>query len=273
MDRVKNEDLGAVPDSREAGEALARIVREELGLGRAPLSDIAELAELHFGIDVLNWPTGTGISGLCVKGDGVALMLVSTSFPRGHQRFTAAHEIGHYLFSDPNAIIFEDDLFDKTTPLEMRANAFAESFLLPEDGLREVIGERAIDDGLIAELMRHFGVSYQGLIYRFRSTGILSGTIAKQWFSKSAGSVLSNANDQAPEELTKQTEEKRVPPRLWRAAEKGYKAGRVGLGILSMLGEEEGEMLFERLAGKGILPPEIEDDYSEITDILARSNA
>jgi Zn-dependent peptidase ImmA (M78 family)/transcriptional regulator with XRE-family HTH domain len=271
--RVRDEDLAGHSDPRMTGELLARVVREELGLGRAPIADIAELAELHFGIDVVSWPTGKGVSGLLVKGDEVALMLVSSSFPKGHQRFTAAHEICHYLLSDPENIIFEHELFDKESHREKRANAFAECFLLPMEGLAEVIGGRGIDPSVIAELMRHFGVSYQGLIWRLRSIQILSSREANTWFEKTAGAVLALANDQAPEELTRPTEERRLPPRLWRAAEKGYVSGRVGLGVLSMLTEEPSEELFNRLAAKGVVPPSAEDDYLAIEDSILSSNA
>jgi len=273
FERIKSEGIAEIADPRSAGEALSRVVREELGLGRAPIADIAELAELHFGIDVICWPTGTGVSGLLVKGEDVALMLASSSFSRGHQRFTAAHEICHYLFSDPEDIIFEHDLFNKNSPLELRANAFAECLLLPVDGVAEVIGGRGVDAGVIVELMRHFGVSYQGLIWRLRSIRVLSVPAANAWFNKSAGTVLVHAGDQSPEELTQATNERRLPPRLWRAAEKGYQSGRVGLGLLSILTNENAEDLFNRLEERGVTPPSREDNYEEIDGLIQSSLA
>jgi Zn-dependent peptidase ImmA (M78 family)/transcriptional regulator with XRE-family HTH domain len=273
FERIHRDALVEIEDPRVAGETLSRLVREELGLGRAPLADIADLAELHFGIDVVNWPTGTGVSGMCVKGEDFALMLVSSSFSKGHQRFTAAHEICHYLLFDPDDIIFESDRFDKTNDREVRANAFAECLLLPDEGVAEVISGRNVDAEVIAELMRQFGVSYQALIYRLRSIRVLSGTAAKSWFSKSAGPVLVEANDQAPEELIRATNDRRIPPRLWRSAEKGYQSGRVGLGVLSMLAQEPTEELFNRLATKGVLPPGSDDDYAEIEGLILRTFA
>lgn len=271
--RIKDQGILEIENPRNAGEALSQIVREELGLGRAPISDIAELAELHFGIDFLSWPTGKGVSGMCVKGDDVALMLVSSSFPKGHQRFTAAHEICHYLLSDPEDIIFEHELFDKKNPREQRANAFSECLLLPVDGVAEVIASRSIDAGVLAELMRHFGVSYQGLLWRLRSIRAMSASVAEVWFSKTASSVLASAGEQAPEELIKATDERRIPPRIWRAAEKGYSTGRVGLGILSMLKDESPEELFNNLAEKGVLPPSFEADYAGIEALIQSTRA
>jgi hypothetical protein len=73
-------------------------------------------------------------------------------------------------------------------------------------------------------------------------------------------SVLRAANDPAAEELTAPDESKRIPPRLWRAAQAGYQNGRVGIGTLAALADEDAEQLFVRLAGNGVRPPASSDD-------------
>lgn len=264
LSKTEREGLASMRSTGQAGLRLANIVREELGLGRAPVSDVAELVEHHFGVDVLNWPTGSSISGLCVSGDGVAMMLVSTSFSKGHQRFTTAHELAHYLLSDPRPVVVEADLYDKSGAMELRANAFAANFLMPEASLREVVGGRQIDEVVLVHLMRHFGVSYQALVNRLRNISLLSRSVAENWLARTPTSVLRDANDSDPEELTGPTEERRIPPRLWRAAERGYKLGRVGLGILATLNDEDSETLFNRLAEKGVCPPAFVDDFSDV---------
>jgi Zn-dependent peptidase ImmA (M78 family)/transcriptional regulator with XRE-family HTH domain len=170
-----------IPSSRapwQDGEALACLVRQGLGLGRAPIADVADLAEQHFGLDVLAWPTGKAVSGLCAHGQGIAMMLISTAFPRGHQRFTAAHELAHHLLRDPREIVVDSDLYDTTNPAEQRANAFAAALLMPADGLRDVIADRPIDETVLAGLMRHFGVSFPALLYRLASSSV--GLLSKQ---------------------------------------------------------------------------------------------
>jgi transcriptional regulator with XRE-family HTH domain len=127
------------------GARLAEIVREELGLGRAPIRDLPALVERHFGLGSVTWPVGKSVSGLCAHGADVAVMLVSSSFPVGHQRFTAAHELAHHLVGDPREVIIESD-FAVNTPPERRANAFAAALLMPADGLHEVAGGRPVDD-------------------------------------------------------------------------------------------------------------------------------
>jgi Zn-dependent peptidase ImmA (M78 family)/transcriptional regulator with XRE-family HTH domain len=248
------------------GEDLADLVREGLGLGRAPVADVAELAEQHFGLDVLAWPTGKAVSGLCAHGQGVAMMLISTAFPRGHQRFTAAHELAHHLLRDPREIVVDSELYDGSNPMEKRANAFAAALLMPADGLRDVIAGCSIDEAVLVSLMRHFGVSYSALLYRLasRSVGLLSSQARDAWMQKSVSSVLHAANDQAPEELTIPDEAKRIPPRLWRAAQAGYQNGRVGIGTLAALADEDAEQLFIRLAANGVRPPSPIDDLRDL---------
>lgn len=259
----------AVPSSRapwQDGESLAALVRSGLGLGRAPIANVADLAEQHFGLDVLAWPTGKGVSGLCAHGQGIAMMLVSTAFTRGHQRFTAAHELAHHLLRDPREIVIESDLYAVGNPMEKRANAFAAAFLMPTDGLRDMIAGRPIDETVLTSLMRLFGVSYSALLYRLASSsvGLLGAEARDAWLQRPVSVVLRAANDPAPWELTTADEARRVPTRLWRAAQAGYQSGRVGIGTLAALTDEEPEQLFVRLAADDIRPPIPDDDLADL---------
>jgi Zn-dependent peptidase ImmA (M78 family)/DNA-binding XRE family transcriptional regulator len=258
-----------IPSRRAAwrdGEKLAEIVRDGLGLGRAPIADVAELAEQHFGLDVLAWPTGKGVSGLCAHGQDVAVALVSTSFPRGHQRFTAAHELAHHLLRDPREVVIDSDLYDNANPAEQRANSFAAALLMPADGLRDVAAGRPVDGAVIVELMRHFGVSFSALLYRLASNSVrlMNASDREAWLPEPVTSVLRTANDPAPGELTTPDEARRIPPRLWRAAQAGYQNGRVGIGTLAALADEDAEQLFLRLAANSIRPPSPVDDLSDL---------
>lgn len=262
-------DKQGIPSSRapwQDGETLASLVRRGLGLGRAPIANVAELAEQHFGLDVLAWPTGKAVSGMCAHGQGIAMMLISTAFPRGHQRFTAAHELAHHLLRDPREIVVDSDLYDSSNPMEKRANAFAAALLMPADGLRDVITNRSIDEAVLAGLMRHFGVSYSALLYRLAGSNVrlLSTQARDRWLQEPVSAVLRSANDPAPEELTSPDESRRIPVRLWRAAQAGYQNGLVGIGTLAALADESPEQLFIRLAAKDIHPPAPIDDLSDL---------
>ena len=248
------------------GAQLADEVRDALGLGRAPIADLAALCERHFALSVLLWPIGKSVSGLCAHGDGVALSLVSTSFPPGHQRFTLAHELAHHILDDPREVIIESDLFAMGTPVEKRANAFAAALLMPADGLREVVADRKINASVLAELMREFKVSYRALLFRLadKSVRLLAPDSRDVWLDRTATSVLREAGDVNPAELTFSDEERRVPARLWQAAQHGYEGGRVGIGVLSALLDEDAEILFTRLAAAGCCPPIMRDDLDDL---------
>lgn len=263
---IRQEEIPSGRAPWRVGEDLANLVRQGLGLGRAPIADVAELAEQHFGLDVLAWPTGKAVSGLCAHGEGIAMMLVSSAFPRGHQRFTAAHELAHHLLRDPREIVVDSDLYDATSPMEKRANAFAAALLMPAEGLHDVVAGRLVDETVLAELMRHFGVSFSALLYRLASSavGLLRASEREAWLPVPVTSVLRSANDPAPEELTAPDHSRRIPPRLWRAAQAGYQSGRVGIGTLAALADENTELLFLRLAANGIQPPEPADDLQDL---------
>jgi hypothetical protein len=189
-----------------------------------------------------------------------------TSFPRGHQRFTAAHELAHHLLKDPREIVIDSELYDSSNPMEKRANTFAATLLMPADGLHDVTAGRAIDADVLVELMRHFGSSYSALLYRLASGSVrlLNARARDEWLQKSVSSVLRAANDPAPDDLIVPDESRRVPPRLWRAAQAGYENGRVGIGTLAALVDEDAERLLIRLAAADVRPPAPSDDIHDL---------
>lgn len=107
---------------------------------------------------------------------------------RFRSTFTAAHEYAHWLIRDVQAETFSfqgatDDL------LEVRANAFAAAFLMPQDGLRDYSTDRGLLDegGVIRRLgpsdvaraMDHFGVSRPALLYRLQNLGMIDPETAE----------------------------------------------------------------------------------------------
>jgi transcriptional regulator with XRE-family HTH domain/Zn-dependent peptidase ImmA (M78 family) len=265
FERARSDELDRAGGSASrAGERLAEVVRAELGLGRAPVADIAELAEAHFGLDVGVWPVGGTVSGLCAHGDDIAMVLVSSSFSAGHERFTAAHEVAHHLLGDPREVVIETNLYDTSTPAEVRANAFAAALLLPPDGVRESVLGRPVDAEVLGGLLRHFKVSYQALIHRLRALRVLSPTDAERWLADTPTRVLRAAGDSNPRQLTDPTVARRVPTRLWRAALDGYQTGKVGIGVLAGLVDSDAEDLYGQLVADGIVPPAVVDELADV---------
>lgn len=264
-DRIRSGSLYDGPPAM-AGTRLAQIVREELGLGNAPIADLAALCERHFGLNAVTWPIGKAVNGLCARGADIAVVLVSSSFPRGHQRFTGAHELAHHILGDPRAVIVETDGFVAGTPPERRANAFAAALLMPSQGLREIVAGRPIDEALLTELMHEFDVSYSALLHQLagRDVGLLTATERDKWLDRGVTSVLRAGGDLDPQQWTTPDEHRRIPPRLWAAAQRGYRSGRIGLGVLSALLDEDADQLYEKLIEAEILPPAVQDDLADL---------
>lgn len=132
---------------------------------RAAPVNVAECAR-SLGLEVFSMPLGAGVSGVLLKDSqygtksGFAIFVDSTE-ARVRQRFTAAHEIGHYVLHrdmigdrlEENYLLRAHGLSNKQ---EAQANAFAADLLMPFDLI-----DAAIKSGIkeLEALARHFSVS------------------------------------------------------------------------------------------------------------------
>jgi len=99
-------------------------------------------------------------------------MLVNAKHHPNRQRYTIAHELGHYCLHRHFQIEFEDRIFfrgGEGNKEEMQANSFASEILIPEGDFRKMIreGKNKID-----ELAQEFGVSTLALRIRAKSLGM-----------------------------------------------------------------------------------------------------
>lgn len=94
------------------------------------------------------------------------------------QRFTIAHEIGHFASGhlDDSRVMFRDktEVFTKRVydPLEAQANRFAAELLMPESLVKTSIQR----DGMttLNQLAKRFGVSESAMRWRLVNLGLLS---------------------------------------------------------------------------------------------------
>lgn len=86
------------------------------------------------------------------------------------QRFTIAHELGHFLSGHDDLKIVEDG-FDKNTVKEKEANSFASELLMPKDLLVEDMKSKKYD---IPSLAKRYMVSEQALSIRLLQSGLLA---------------------------------------------------------------------------------------------------
>ncbi|GGN92044.1 hypothetical protein GCM10011579_089400 [Streptomyces albiflavescens] len=231
-------------EAERQGKHLAEQMRLRLGLGSHELGDLPGLIERHFGVDVALSPLGTQTDGLCIHGDGVALIVASTDFSQGHVRFTLAHELGHHLLGDPRDVINEGerDMFADNLQ-ERRVNAFAGHLLMPEEGIRETLkwlsAGRVTERSLVA-LMEQFGVSLGALVYQLCVMGLITYDQGKRLRSQRVGDLVARHASVAPTGAgitVRQTV--RAPERLLSAAVDAARNQHVGLGVVATLLQRE----------------------------------
>lgn len=127
-------------DAISQGERVAQEERHRLGLGRVPLADIGQLIESQ-GIQTVLLELDDDISGLTVIGKvEPTFIAVNRGHHQNRRRFSFAHEYAHVLLDQdtPGKVSRASERDDLR---EMRANAFAGAFLMPEDGVREAVAE------------------------------------------------------------------------------------------------------------------------------------
>lgn len=198
-----------IMEAVEQGNNVAEQERHRLGLGHNPVPDMADL------INSQNiWASGAHLpdemSGLFLKHGTVGLcILVNYGHPRARKRFSYAHEYAHALL-DRDRTATVSFVKDRSNLHEVRANAFAASFLLPRTGVWSFLNSRfkggpsVVDQAVYdpatestatdevrarrratpgsqeityedaAALAHHFGVSYQAAAYRLKSLGVIN---------------------------------------------------------------------------------------------------
>ena len=139
-----------------------------------PPIDVKVLAE-ECGVLVLPFPFEDDLSGLVVEHDGGAVIGVNSEQAEVRQRFSVAHELGHYLMGHHER--FHIDLgrgdSDGTPPgydwmSERAANDFAADLLMPAGMIHR------FDDGELStsELAQLFNVSDLAMGYRLANLGL-----------------------------------------------------------------------------------------------------
>jgi len=97
----------------------------------------------------------------------------STNVGAERQRFTKAHELGHYILHSQKKAEFRcgpDVIIEKDTGepnIEAQANQFASYLLMPANHVRPSIEKSPITLDLISDLAKFYGVSFEAMCIRF----------------------------------------------------------------------------------------------------------
>jgi Zn-dependent peptidase ImmA (M78 family)/transcriptional regulator with XRE-family HTH domain len=189
------------------GDFVAQEERRRLGLGDAPIGNIASLISSQ-GIWVAACDLPDDMSGLFTHDRRAGLaIIVNVKHAAVRRRFSYAHEYGHALFdrAEPYRLTRRTNADEM---VEKRANAFAASFLMPKGGIEDqlrqldkgrpsrqaqivydVAGDAASESEVrpragsqtitwqdAGSIARHFGVSYESAVWRLRNLNHLGPT-------------------------------------------------------------------------------------------------
>lgn len=162
---------------------LAQTILAENKVEAAPVDVFAIAGKLN--LDVKKQKADDELSGFLYRNprENTNLIGVNRLHTGERQRFTVAHEIGHFLLHNEDVVhvdkgqqIKRRDAKSKegTDVEEMEANLFAAELLMPESFLIRDLAHMNIDlhnDAAITKLARKYQVSTQALGYRLAYLG------------------------------------------------------------------------------------------------------
>ena len=146
-------------------------LRQRLGLGLAPISDIVTLLEMELGVRVYVRRFNARICGLFVYDDTLgACILLNANHPRERRNQTGGHETGHLVSTRRQPEVLHQEEGENSRE-ERYANAFGRAFLTPARAVmqkfKEVIaGSETMSRRHVIILSHFFGVSREAMVRR-----------------------------------------------------------------------------------------------------------
>lgn len=187
----------------EQGTRAASAERRRLNLGELPLGDLEDLLQSQ-GVRTALLDLPEDVSGFALMEPSLSFLVVANRrHPSLRTRFSWVHEYAHLLFDRQRKGTISRES-DRASLSEVRANAFAAAFLMPELGVREFLARlgkgqpsreswAVFDEGEVISaeartepgsqtvqlydvvlLAHHFGVSRLAALYRLRNLRLLS---------------------------------------------------------------------------------------------------
>jgi Zn-dependent peptidase ImmA (M78 family) len=165
--------------TREVREAQALL--EAAGVQRPPVP--VEAIARQLGARLSYEPFDGNVSGLLYRDGDQVVIGVNTLHPEVRQRFTVAHELGHWKLH-PGKRVFLDHLVrvdfrdGRSDREEVQANGFAAELLMPKELIVREVAHRGLPGSairvnqLVEELAAVFQVSGQAMEYRLTNLGI-----------------------------------------------------------------------------------------------------
>lgn len=170
--------------SKKLIEQKAYDILNKLNINSLPIP-IKEIAN-KLNVQLIPHDSKGNFSGLLLIQDDIVIIGYNPFESEVRQRFTFAHELGHYILHKERNDIFIDKKFkvlfrdERATTgeykIEQEANAFAAALLMPELQVKEKIKTLNFDLGdesCLIELARIFNVSVQAMTFRIINLRLL----------------------------------------------------------------------------------------------------
>jgi Zn-dependent peptidase ImmA (M78 family) len=167
-------------------ERLAAQVLQEAGIA-GPAVDVEELAVHTLGVTVRFEHLEPSVSGMLYRANEDAVVAVNSGHAAVRQRFTIAHELGHFKLHQGRPIIVDHlvrarvNLRDRESSLatskeEIEANGFAAALLMPAEWIFEDVEQRLKmkPARMIPDLADRYSVSTQAMELRLINLGLRS---------------------------------------------------------------------------------------------------
>ncbi|MFE3458016.1 ImmA/IrrE family metallo-endopeptidase [Nocardiopsis aegyptia] len=240
------------------GRAAAERFREKRHLGVQPLGDLVAIIEQATGIDVAVLEADQDQHGLMMRDpqrDAVFIGVACTRNPM-RQRSTLAHELGHVLFGDVTdaaAGTWRDRSHE-----EIRADAFARHLLIPVEGLREFLGERApLTQPVLSEVVQRFLVSPPIAAIALCQAGYIDAATKQEWLPLTTRQLATRFgwSDQY-RALQEESDRRRAPQRLLARAISAYAEGVLSVQAIATLRGITRQEAEAELREAGVVPGE-----------------
>lgn len=240
----------------EEGREEAEAFREHHRLGQQPLGDLVALIEQTTNIDVAVLDAAKDEHGMAVRDpqrDRVFLAVARTPHPM-RQRSSLAHELAHVLFGDWNDLDGGD--WARRDREEVRADCFARHFLVPQDGLRDVLAGRSpATTADLSTVVQRFLVSPAMASIALHQAELIDDETKAAWMVLSTPALAARFGwtDQY-RALADESNRTRAPQRLLARALQGYLDHVVSLRALASLRGVTEDALQTELAEAGLVP-------------------
>ena len=181
---VRDAILSGVAGAAEMHDAFH--LREKYEEGDRAIDVFASIADLDI---PLRFDELDGLLGACVRVDSASVgILVTTERPLHIQRFTAAHELGHFVLDHEGSLDREvgpPTRTDGRPIVEIEADAFAAEFLMPKWLLKKTASrrgwwgqDRLEDPSVIYQLSLRLCVSFEAACWGLSSADYISRRVA-----------------------------------------------------------------------------------------------